>query len=63
MNKKRFVGFAAALAGILLSLSSTVLTGAVIGETNSSVISIIGAFLVLAGLALLALAQAEEKKA
>jgi hypothetical protein len=55
MNKKRFVGFALVLVGILLSLSQIALTGAVIGASKTTllnfttaVITIIGILMILA---------------
>jgi hypothetical protein len=50
MIKKRFVGFALFLFGLLLSLSKIALTGAVIGVSASSLISLIGALAMIAGI-------------
>jgi hypothetical protein len=52
MNKKRFVGFALVAVGILTGLSRLALTGAVIGEPQSSFVGIGGALITIAGLLL-----------
>lgn len=52
MNAGRFLGFILAVTGILLGLSRLVLTGAVVGEAKSSLISVFGAILTIAGLLL-----------
>ncbi len=61
MNKKRFIGFILALAGILISFSKVALTGAVIGIEKSSVAEISGALLTIFGVALILVAYHEEK--
>ncbi|MCU0642459.1 MAG: hypothetical protein MUF61_02685 [archaeon] len=53
MIKKRFLGFTLFLFGLLLSLSKIALTGAVIGVSASSFISLIGALTMIGGLILL----------
>jgi len=53
MNQKRFLGFALLLAGMLISLSRIVLTGAVIGARNSSFVGIAGAIIVVIGVILI----------
>jgi hypothetical protein len=61
MNGKRFIGFVFVLAGILAAMSRIVLTGAVIGETRSSFVSIIGALVTILGI-LLVMASREDAK-
>ena len=52
MNKKRFLGFALILVGILLSLSRIALTGAVVGVGKSSLAGIAGGLILFMGLVL-----------
>ena len=54
MNQKRFAGFALILAGILLSLSRIVITGAVVGVEKSSFAGFSGGLMVFIGLVLAA---------
>ncbi len=61
MDKKRFFGFTLALAGILLALSHVALTGAVIGETKSSMLGVVAAILTISGIVLV-LAEAGAKR-
>lgn len=61
MNAKRFIGFLLALLGILLSLSKTAITGAVIGIEKSFATEISGALLTLIGIVLILVAHGEEK--
>jgi len=53
MNQKRFAGFALVLAGMLISLSRIVITGAVIGLEKSSLAGIAGAAAVSIGILLI----------
>ena len=54
MNKKRFVGFALILMGLLLSLSRIAITGAVVGIERSSFAGFAGGLIVFIGLVLAA---------
>src|SRR4030042_2355603 len=60
MNVKRFVAFVVIIIGILISLSRVALTGAVIGEGESSFLNLAGAVIVLGGIILLVVAERES---
>ena len=59
MNKKRFVGFALVLAGILMSLSRVALTGAVIGEPRTALLDFTTASITIVGIIMIIAAEEE----
>ncbi len=60
MIKKRFVGFTLFTFGLLLSLSKIALTGAAIGVSASSLISLIGALTMIGGIIIIVMASGER---